>query len=130
MTRRTALALLGGAFVSFRASACAQAKTGAPRVFCLSRGGWAEARARIARNDTVLRSAFRQLLHEADQALDVGPFSVMLKSRVPPSGDKHDYMSVSPYHWPDPEMPGGLPYKNRDGFTNPEWWQDYDRVPL
>jgi hypothetical protein len=99
-------------------------------VFCLSRAGLAEAKALVARDDPSIRASLKRLVHEADQALDVGPFSVVLKSRVPPSGNRHDYYSVSPYHWPDPEKPDGLPYKNRDGFTNPEWWQDYDRVPL
>lgn len=84
----------------------------------------------VARDDPAIRTALKRLLHEADQALDVGPFSVMLKSRTAPSGNKHDYLSVSPYHWPDPDKADGLPYQNRDGFTNPEWWQDYDRVPL
>ncbi|MBI5691120.1 MAG: alginate lyase family protein [Verrucomicrobia bacterium] len=102
----------------------------APRIFCLSRDGLAEAKALVARDDPSIRTSFRRLVREADLALDVGPYSVVLKGPVPPSGNKHDYHSLSPYHWPDPEQPGGRPYKNRDGFTNPEWWQDYDRVPL
>ncbi|MEI9974387.1 MAG: alginate lyase family protein [Ignavibacteriota bacterium] len=39
-----------------------------------------------------------------------GPYSVVQKSRVPPSGDKHDYLSQAPYWWPDPAKPDGLPY--------------------
>lgn len=101
-----------------------------PRVFCMSRPGLEEAKARIARDDARLRESLRHLLLEAADAMDVGPFSVVLKSRVPPSGDKHDYLSLAPYVWPDPSKPDGLPYVGRDGFTNPEWWQDYDRVPL
>lgn len=101
-----------------------------PRVFCLSREGLAEAKALVARDDPSLRASLAWLLREADLALDVGPFSVLLKGRLPPSGNKHDYHSLSPYQWPDPEKPDGLPYKSRDGYTNPEWWQDYDRVPF
>ena len=56
----------------------------------------------------------------ADQAMPVGPFSVMEKKQVPPSGDKHDYMSMGPYWWPNPKTPNGLPYVRRDGETNPE----------
>jgi hypothetical protein len=107
-----------------------QLDTKPPRVFCLSREGLAEAKRSVARDDSSVRASLQRLLREADQALDVGPFSVVLKGRLPQSGNKHDYYSVSPYHWPDPEKNDGLPYKNRDGFTNPEWWQDYDRVPL
>jgi len=44
----------------------------------------------------------------------------MQKPRVPPSGDKHDFLSIAPYWWPDPSKPGGLPYIRRDGEVNPE----------
>lgn len=57
---------------------------------------------------------------EADEALAVGPLSVMDKGETPPSGDKHDYMSLAPYWWPNPATKDGLPYIRRDGETNPE----------
>ena len=57
---------------------------------------------------------------DADHALTAGPFSVMNKTRTPPSGDKHDYMSLAPYWWPNPATKNGLPYIRRDGETNPE----------
>jgi hypothetical protein len=56
---------------------------------------------------------------EADSAMKVAPLSVMQKSATPPSGDKHDYMSMAPYFWPNPATPNGLPYIRRDGETNP-----------
>jgi len=62
----------------------------------------------------------QKLLREAEHALTAGPFSVMQKERVPPSGDKHDFLTLAPYWWPDPTKPGGLPYIRRDGETNPE----------
>ena len=47
-----------------------------------------------------------ELLRDAERALAVGPFSVMQKTRVPPSGDKHDFLTLAPYWWPDPtKMP-------------------------
>lgn len=56
----------------------------------------------------------------ADNAL-VGPsYSVVNKTRVPPSGDKHDYMSMGPYWWPDQSRANGEPYVRRDGVVNPE----------
>lgn len=106
------------------------AAAASPRVFSLSRSGLAEVKARIAQNDPDIQVALRRLLREADQAMDVGPYSVVLKSHTPPSGNKHDYTSVNPYTWPDPSKPDGLPYIRRDGYTNPEWWQDFDRVPF
>lgn len=39
---------------------------------------------------------------------------------MPPSGDVHDYFSYSPYWWPDPAKPDGLPYIWRDGQENPD----------
>jgi len=44
----------------------------------------------------------------------------MDKQQIPPSGDKHDYMSQAPYWWPNPNSPDGLPYIRRDGQRNPE----------
>src|SRR5690348_5544104 len=57
---------------------------------------------------------------EADKAMSAGPFSVMQKNSTPPSGDKHDYMSLAPYFWPNPDAPNHLPYVRRDGERNPE----------
>jgi hypothetical protein len=56
----------------------------------------------------------------ADRAMKEGPFSVMDKQTPPPSGDKHDYMSMGTYWWPNPKTPDGLPYIRRDGERNPE----------
>jgi hypothetical protein len=61
-----------------------------------------------------------------------GPWSVMNKSIVPPSGDKHDYLSWSPYYWPNCSGVGNTtqltpqqiwttcPYVNQDGMINPD----------
>jgi len=64
--------------------------------------------------------AYSQLLSNADALLDAEPLSVMMKEKVPGSGDKHDYMSQARYYWPDPSKPDGLPYISRDGVSNPE----------
>lgn len=64
--------------------------------------------------------AWAALKAEADKDLEAEPLSVMIKSRTPASGDKHDYMSLARYYWPDPSKPDGLPYINRDGVSNPE----------
>lgn len=132
LLRRSARWLLAAACLTGVPAASGQGASpaGSPRVFCLSREGLVAAKAMVARDAPETRESLRRLLREADQALDVGPFSVVLKSAVPPSGNKHDYLSIAPYSWPDPTKPDGRPYVGRDGFTNPEWWQDYDRVPL
>ncbi|MES2274897.1 MAG: alginate lyase family protein [Bacteroidota bacterium] len=56
----------------------------------------------------------------ANDFLDVKPASVMEKAFDPPSGSKHDYMSMAPYFWPDPAKADGLPYIRKDGQRNPE----------
>ncbi|MDT8432364.1 MAG: alpha/beta hydrolase fold domain-containing protein, partial [Bacteroidales bacterium] len=65
-------------------------------------------------------SEVRKLREKADALLDMQPVSVMDKEAIPPSGDKHDYYSMGPYWWPDPEKKDGLPYIRRDGIRNPE----------
>ncbi len=38
-----------------------------------------------------------------------------------PNVEKNDYVSLSPYWWPDPQKEDGLPYIRRDGEVNPEY---------
>ena len=77
-------------------------------------------RTRLEQNSLKLRDSFIQLLKEAEIAMNEGPFSVTHKKKLPPSGDFHDYVSYSRYWWPDTSQPDGLPYKRRDGETNPD----------
>ncbi len=77
-----------------------------------------------------LKAALSELTKAADEAMTRGPYSVTFKKKVPPSGDKHDYMSVGPYWWPDPSKPDGLPYIRRDGEVNPERFDIQDAEML
>lgn len=65
------------------------------------------------------RLAYRQLLSEANKVLQAPNPSVTQKLSIPPSGSRHDYMSLSAYWWPDPEKEDGLPWIRRDGQVNP-----------
>lgn len=65
-------------------------------------------------------SAVRSLLKSADKMLSEKPLSVMDKTQTPPSGDKHDYLSLAPYWWPDPKKKDGLPWIRKDGKINPK----------
>jgi hypothetical protein len=91
-----------------------------PRVFLFNARHLQAARERFRGGDKQIAAIVKQLEEDADGALAVGPFSVVSKKPVPPSGDKHDYMSQAPYFWPDPKSPNGLPYVRRDGEHNPE----------
>jgi hypothetical protein len=90
-----------------------------PRVFVLNPKTLAEAKSKIA-GDATRAPALKQLVAEADAALKFKPVSVVEKPFTPDSGDKHDYVSLSPYWWPDPNKPDGLPYIQKDGQRNPE----------
>ncbi|KAJ3207739.1 hypothetical protein HDU67_007272 [Dinochytrium kinnereticum] len=63
-----------------------------------------------------LKSTCDGILSSANSTL----YSVMAKNVTAASGDRHDYMSLARYYWPDPNMPGGLPYIRKDGEPNPE----------
>lgn len=65
-------------------------------------------------------TSFYDLKKRADESLNKEFLSVMQKDYMPPSGDKHDYVSMGPYWWPDPSKPDGLPYIRKDGLRNPE----------
>lgn len=88
----------------------------------------ADVRARLSASD-FYSLAYESLQSEADALLDVEPLSVMQKDKTPAGGDKHDYVSLARYFWPDPTKPDGLPYINRDGVSNPEL-ERYDRNRL
>jgi hypothetical protein len=74
----------------------------------------------IESGDSKMQAALNELVKAADVALTYRPVSVMEKKNNPPSGDKHDYMSLAPYFWPNPETKDGLPYIRKDGQINPE----------
>jgi len=81
----------------------------------------------IAANDYDKVTAIKSLLKKADKLLvEEKTFSVMDKKQLPPSGDKHDYMSTGPYWWPDPSKPDGLPYIKKDGLRNPTYYDISD----
>lgn len=110
------LLLLTGLAMSLRASGVSDT----PRTYLLKPAALLHAKQLIARQDPAMQKALADLLADADKALKNGPYSVVFKSKLPPSGDKHDYMSVGPYWWPDPSKADGLPYIRKDGVINPE----------
>ena len=92
----------------------------APRLLLLEGDSLQSVRMSLQAGETIYRPPLEKLEEEASVALKVKPYSVIAKTLDPPSGDKHDYMSVAPYWWPDPTKTDGLPYINKDGQINPE----------
>lgn len=78
--------------------------------------------------DPAWRPLTERLQREAQAVRTEGPWSVMDKPMLPPSGDKHDYLGFGVYWWPNPATPDGLPYLSRDGQPNPES-ERYDGAP-
>lgn len=101
-----------------------------PRVFIIDGASLKIAKQRIQQNDAILKPALAKLRRDADRALISAPLSVTRKDSAPPSGDKHDYMSLAPYWWPNPNTDNGLPYVRRDGEINPERNSIADRQNL
>jgi hypothetical protein len=101
-----------------------------PRIF-LSDGRDLARVKQAAASEQKLAAAVAALRDRADKELQAGPFSIVTnnKPRLAPSGDKHDYVSMAPYFWPDPSKPDGLPYLRKDGRVNPER-EKYDRPLL
>jgi hypothetical protein len=68
-------------------------------------------------------TSFSYLIYEltlfADNAMKQIPLSVTEKTVPPPSGDLHDYRSLSIYAWPNKNK-SHLPYILKDGLVNPE----------
>ncbi len=83
----------------------------------------------IQNNDKRRLPAYQLLINTAEEAVSAGPFSVVFDELIPPSGDKHDYASMGPYWWPNPDSIDGLPYIRRDGQVNPERI-NYDKIPM
>lgn len=61
----------------------------------------------------------KRLCGAANEALLRGPYSVVDKQSLPPSGNRHDYWHPAPYYWPHPLRLPGLPYVRRDGRRVP-----------
>jgi uncharacterized DUF497 family protein len=64
--------------------------------------------------------SYSDLLGQADESLTLRNPTVVDKTIAPPSGNKHDYLSIGRYWWPDPEVSDGLPWIRKDGVTNPD----------
>jgi hypothetical protein len=124
--RFVALLLVAGALPA--ASQQQERSLAAPRMFALRRESLVKAKSLVHANDPAIRDALARLRKDADAALTAPLVAVTDKHTIlPPSGDKHDYFSLSPYWWPDSTKADGLPYVRHDGVTNPESKRDLDQ---
>lgn len=91
-----------------------------PEVYLTDGERLAEIRERVMAGDPQLQPTVDHLKTLAEEAIDAPMLSIADKPSVPPSGNKNDYVSLSPYWWPNPDTEDGLPYVRRDGEINPE----------
>lgn len=119
--------LLAGLILSFAAAPLSAGDV--PTLYASDGPDLVKAKQRLEAGDPTLTEVRDDVVKDADKLLSVPPYSVVNKAFTPPSGDKHDYMSLSPYWWPDPAKPDGLPYIRRDGEFNPDRAK-YDLGPL
>jgi hypothetical protein len=118
-----------GTLILLLLPALMSAETAGPRVFQCDGADLLSFKQRAQSGDSRAADLVAVVTKEADKALNAGPFSVTSKAFTPPTGDKHDYMSLSPYWWPDPSKPDGKPYMRKDGEYNPER-SKYDLDPM
>lgn len=123
-----------GFFVLAQSIALAQTETLSKQVAATKPLYWEGDHLLAIREAKVHTPAITQALKELRLLSDIakarGPYSVVDKSIVPPSGDKHDYLSYSRYWWPDPKTKDGLPYLRKDGLVNRKMVAKGDRTRL
>ncbi|MBK1438357.1 alginate lyase family protein [Parapedobacter sp. ISTM3] len=71
-------------------------------------------------NSSTMAEALEELKQVADASIKKPMRSVVEKIDIPGIEDKHNFVSMGPYWWPDPAKRNGLPYIRKDGKTNPE----------
>ena len=108
----------------------AQAKLSKSDMYKLDFKVLAQKKVLLERGDQTLQPAYRLLLATCEQLLESKAHSVMEKQDLPPNNNKHDYMSIAPYWWPDPSQKDGIPYLRKDGEINPETALYKDKIYL
>ncbi|QCT04045.1 hypothetical protein E6C60_3334 [Paenibacillus algicola] len=77
------------------------------------------AKREIEANNHTFVEAYKTLVLEADAELAKAIDPVTNKTLIPASGDIHDYYSIAPYWWPNPDTENGMPWIHKDGVLNP-----------
>lgn len=99
---------------------CNSAQEKSQKIYLIEYEELENKKSRIKSGDKKAVKSFNNLLKKATTLLERKAFSVVYKTGVPPSKNKHDYMSIGPYWWPNPKTKNGLPYIRKDGEINPE----------
>ena len=86
-----------------------------------------ESLARMKTNGEVPSEVLSALRQKADALLDAPFLSVVDRRLHAPSGNLHDYASMGPYWWPDPDTENGLPYilRSWEAYSFWEFYRPY-----
>jgi hypothetical protein len=92
--------------------------------FTLQAASAAEVPVGVARVDRA------RILKAAGAALAIAPITITDFPAKLSAGGLHDFYSNGDYWWPDTNKPGGLPYIQRDGQSNPGMFSDHRRCVM
>ncbi|MDN5284924.1 MAG: hypothetical protein JWR38_1198 [Mucilaginibacter sp.] len=105
----------------------AQRKAGKTVFILLDEQALISCKQQYQNKDTAMVAQVNTLVKETDSLLTAGPYSVTFnKTKLAPTGNKHDYVSQAPYWWPDSSKKDGKPYIRKDGRRNPEIYSLHD----
>ena len=71
-----------------------------------------------------MQKVLEELRKKADEYMSLPVLSVIYRKAVPPTKNMHEYASLAPYWWPNPDTEDGLPYIRKDGYINPVYFED------
>jgi len=123
MKYKKLITMIFGLAVTVTATHFALAQSALPRVFIINAKSINALKQKLADTknaDPTLKQALAKLERDAQKELKTESMTVTSKTALPPSKDKHDYMSQAPYFWKNPDTKDGLPYIRKDGERNPE----------
>ena len=75
----------------------------------------------MKKENKVPAHALAELRRKADGHLESPVMAVIYRNAVPVTKNRHEYSSLGPYWWPNPDTPDGLPYIRKDGVVNPDY---------
>ena len=102
--------------------AAESSRTGSGRPSLIDEREYKALRKRVRSRDAAIGPCV-DMLRQRAEFLRNSPVAVVTDKRFTPhspSKDRHDYVSVATYWWPNPDSANGLPYIRRDGHLSPD----------
>ena len=82
---------------------------------------------RVDKRELVAEPLRAEIVSLAEAALGVEPVTITAFPAPESAGGLHDFFSEADYRWPDPADPDA-PYIGRDGYSNPDNFNDHRRA--